>query len=187
MVLRIIVFAVLSAGIAWFSRSSLRVPQSHGFYRFFAWECILALFVLNFRSFGQWFGNPLSLRQLVSWFLLFGCLVPLALGTHLLYRRGRPDTQQRADESLIGIEKTTRLVTSGIYRYIRHPLYSSLLLLAWGVFFKSLSWVGGGLAAGATIFLIVTAKVEETEDLRYFGDPYRIYKQRTKMFIPFLF
>ena len=64
--LRIIVFAVLTAGIAWFSRASLRTPPSHGFYRFFAWECILALFVLNFRNFGQWFGDLFSPHQVVS-------------------------------------------------------------------------------------------------------------------------
>jgi protein-S-isoprenylcysteine O-methyltransferase Ste14 len=50
------------------------------------------------------------------------------------------------------IEKTTILVTTGAYRYIRHPLYSSLLFLAWGIFFKAPSWPGGLLALAATFF-----------------------------------
>ena len=78
-------------------------------------------------------------------------------------------------------------MTSGVFKYIRHPLYCSLLLLAWGAFFKDPSWAGGGLALAATAFLQATAKVEEAENIRYFGAAYRAYMQQTKMFIPFLF
>ena len=77
---KFIVFVVLSAGWAYVSRASLTAPRSHGFYRFFAVECILALLVLNFESFQQWGRDPLSVRQLVSWFLLVASAVPLALG-----------------------------------------------------------------------------------------------------------
>ena len=88
---------------------------------------------------------------------------------------------------MIWIEKTTHLVTNGAFMYIRHPLYSSLLLLAWGVFLKHPSSVGGGVVLGATVFLLATAKVEEAENIRYFGAAYRAYMQTTKMFIPFVF
>ncbi len=44
---KIIAFVVLSLVLVFISRSSLRAPRSHGFYRFFAWEFILALFLLN--------------------------------------------------------------------------------------------------------------------------------------------
>jgi len=185
--LRMIVFAVLSSVLAYVSRASLRSSRSHGFYRFFAWECILALFCLNFVSFRKWFGNPLSVRQLASWLLLIACVIPAVCGVHLLRIHGKPATQRSYDGSLIWIEKTTQLVTTGIFGYIRHPLYSSLLLLAWGVFLKRPSWSSGGLALGATAFLLATAKTEEKENLRYFGAPYREYMQRSKMFIPFVF
>ena len=59
--------------------------------------------------------------------------------------------------------------------------------MAWGVFFKSPSGVGVGLAVLATIFLTATAKVEELENSRYFGAAYGKYMTRTKMFIPFVF
>jgi protein-S-isoprenylcysteine O-methyltransferase Ste14 len=39
----------------------------------------------------------------------------------------------------------------------------------------------------ATLFLLATAKVEESENVRYFGTAYAEYMKRTKMFIPFLF
>lgn len=181
---RLIVFVVLSAGLAYLSRASLRVPRSHGFYRFFAWEFILALVLLNIK---QWFRDPLSIHQLASWFLLASTFIPGVPGIHLLITQGRPETQRRDDVPLIGIEKTTQLVTSGVFKYIRHPLYCSLFLLAWGAFFKDPSWAGGGLALAATVFLLATASVEESENIRYFGAAYRVYMRKTKMFIPFLF
>jgi protein-S-isoprenylcysteine O-methyltransferase Ste14 len=185
--LRLIVFVILSAALAYVSRASLKAPRSHGFFRFFAWECILALFFLNFINFQQWFGNPFSVRQLISWFLLIGCIVPGVYGAHLLRTHGGPDDRRPHDEPLLRFEKTTQLVTVGAFKYIRHPLYSSLLLLAWGVFFKHPSWVGSGVVLGATAFLLATAKVEELESVRYFGVTYQAYRQHTKMFIPFVF
>ena len=88
---------------------------------------------------------------------------------------------------LIGIEKTTELVTTGAYRYIRHPMYSSFLFVAWGVFFKHYSWLSVLMAGITTSFAVMTVKREEAENIRYFGDAYRIYMKRTKMFIPFFF
>ena len=43
------------------------MPRSHGFYRFFAWECIAAIIILNIDG---WFVDPGSWHQLISWFLL---------------------------------------------------------------------------------------------------------------------
>jgi protein-S-isoprenylcysteine O-methyltransferase Ste14 len=104
----------------------------------------------------------------------------------LLHQADKSDSQ-RNDPSLMEFEKTTELVTTGIYRYIRHPLYSSLLFLTWGVFFKQPSWLGLCLAALATFFLTMTAKTEEAENIRFFGAAYQSYMKQSKMFIPFLF
>ena len=52
-------------------------------------------------------------------------------------------------------------MTSGIYRYIRHPLYSSLFLLTWGIFFKAPGWLGLVLALAASAFLVATARADE--------------------------
>ena len=184
--LRLATFIVLSGVLAYVSRASLPVPRSHGFWRFWAWECILGLFFLNFISIRQWFGDPWSVRQMASWTLLFGSIVPAGWGAHALWHHGRRDHRRTDDTPLIGIEKTTRLVTTGAFRHIRHPLYSSLLLLAWGVFLKHPTWGAGALALSASAFLLATAGVEEVENVRYFGDAYRTYMQRTKRFLPFL-
>jgi protein-S-isoprenylcysteine O-methyltransferase Ste14 len=182
-VIKLACFLLGTVGIAFVSRASLAVPGSHGFYRFFAWEAILGLALLNIDI---WFRDPFSWHQLVSWPLLILSGVLAIVGVRLLKQRGAPDAQ-RDDVPLVAFEKTTTLVTTGAYRYIRHPLYSSLLFLAWGIFFKAPSWLGGLLAATATLALVATARVEETENIRFFGQAYREYMKQTRMFIPFLF
>jgi len=180
---KVIVFIAASIGIAWVSRASLRDLRSHGFYRFFAWEAILVLVLLNL---DYWFHAPFSIHQMISWPLLIICTFWVIYGVQSLRMVGKPD-RKRDDPSLIGIEKTTELVTVGAYRYIRHPLYSSLLFLAWGAFFKHPSWVGVCLAVLATFFLTMTAKMEEAENIHFFGVAYQTYMKQTKMFLPFLF
>lgn len=165
------------------SRKSLLHPASHGFFRFFAWEITAVLLYLNL---DQWFQDPFGGRQLVSWLLLMLSLVTLILGATSLKSVGRPRLATD-DPTRIGIEKTTVLVTVGIYRYIRHPLYASVLFLAWGTTLKTITWLSVLLAAAVTALLIATAKVEETEDVRLFGQSYVQYMKKNKMFLPFLF
>jgi protein-S-isoprenylcysteine O-methyltransferase Ste14 len=169
------IFILASAGITWLSRRSLFTPQAHGFFRFFAFEAILALVVLQLE---HWFANPLAYYQVISWILLVVCILPVVLGYTLLHSVGKPQGS---------FENTTRLVQVGVYRFIRHPMYSSLLLLAWGAFFKLPTLAGAGLALGASAFLLATAKVEEGENLRHFGDEYAQYMKTTRRFIPFVF
>ncbi len=183
-VFKLLAFLVSSAGLIYISRASLRVPRSHGFYRFFAWEFIVALLLLNIEV---WFQTPFAWYQLISWFLLLVCLVPLAFGVRSLASHGKPVAQREAEPHLLAFEKTSSLVTSGIYHYIRHPLYSSLLFLTWGIFFKALTWPGLLLALAATLFLIATARADEAECLRFFGPPYQAYMKHSKRFVPFLF
>ena len=181
--MKIAVFLAASAGMAWLSRASLRSFESHGLYRFLTWEAILILALLNI---DVWFLEVLSWHQIVSWLLLVASLLLLIHGIQLLRRVGRPG-EVRNDPSLLAWEKTTELVRVGAYRYIRHPLYSSLLFLAWGVFFKRPSWLGIGLALLATLLLTMAARTEESENIAYFGSAYEDYMNETRMFVPFLF
>ncbi len=176
------VFLVGSAVIVYVSRASLLGPRSHGFYRFFAWETILALTVLNL---DHWFYNPFAWYQLVSWFLLIVSLFLVIHSVRLLKQMGKQNAQ-RDDAPMLEFEKTTSIVTAGVYRYIRHPLYSSLLFLAWGVACKSPGWLNMLLALIATVFLVATARAEEAENIRFFGPAYQEYMQHTRMFIPFV-
>ncbi|MGD0483609.1 MAG: isoprenylcysteine carboxylmethyltransferase family protein [Gemmatimonadales bacterium] len=174
--------AVGAAFVTALSWRSLRQPSSHGFFRFFAFLAILCLIALNLP---RWFERPWSLPQLASWTLLVASLFPAVLGFRLLRRRGRP-TRPDPGSPLMGFENTSALVTSGIYRFIRHPLYASLVYLTWGVALKSVSWLTAGLAVVATGFLVATAKAEEVENLSRFGAAYGEYMARTRLFVPFI-
>jgi len=170
---------ILVVAVSW---RSLRHPGSHGFFRFFAFEAILCLILLNARF---WFHRPFAPLQIVSWPLLaisFGLAVH---GYHLLRHRGQP-SKPESGSHLFPIENTESLVTIGAYRFIRHPLYASLLCVAWGAALKSLTPVSAVLAVAATVSLVATAKSEESENLERFGDAYREYMARTRLFIPFV-
>jgi len=179
----IIAFLIGTAINIWLSWRSLRVPGTHGFYRFFAWEALLALIILNFEPWGQ---DPFSPHQLSSWLLILLSLTLVYLGVWQLKRVGRGG-EERSDTTLYEFEKTTRLVTSGIYAYIRHPMYVSLLVLAWGAFLQAPSTVGSLLAALASLLLWLTALADERECLAYFGTEYADYMRRTRRFIPGLY
>lgn len=181
--IKALVFLLATLGILWVSRASLRDPRSHGFPRFFAWESLLLLFLI---AVDRWFDDPFSPRQLVSWAFLILSLALIYQGVQAFRRQGQIDAR-RADAALVGIEKTTRLVTSGVYHAIRHPFYSSLLFLCWGMLLKNVGWAGVILALLATALLVVTARNEERENLGYFGEEYRAYMGKTKMFIPYIF
>jgi protein-S-isoprenylcysteine O-methyltransferase Ste14 len=180
---RLLIFAVASVYFVTLSRRSLFRPHTHGFYRFFAFEAIAALVLLNYP---RWFNHPFAIRQIFSWTLLLISIWLVLHGTYLLRVVGKP-SRERSDDTLLPFEKTSSLVTTGIYGYIRHPMYASLLFLAWGAFLKHLSWPGLALVLLASLSLYAGARREETECLQHFGDAYREYMTKTKGFIPFLF
>ena len=78
------------------------------------------------------------------------------------------------------------LVTTGPYRYVRHPIYSGVIL----------ALVGTGLAVGlywliaavaVSVYFVYSATVEEHTLAREFPSTYPAYKRSTKMLIPFIF
>ena len=177
-----IVFGIFSIPILLLSRRTLLNPGSHGFYRFFSWECIAWLLVSNYRF---WFANPFSIGHIFSWiFLCFGAYLVIA-GVIWLKKAGKP-AKTRDEEALFEFEKTSKLVDTGIFKYIRHPLYSSLIFLTWGIFLKNVTLPLFIVALASTVFLYLTALFDEKECTAYFGDKYTEYMKRTKRFIPFL-
>ena len=178
-----VVFAIGSIPIVWLSRRSLLRPTTHGFSRFFAFEAIFALIVLNAP---HWFEHAFGAQQLVSWFLLVVSIVLVVWGVILLRRFGR-SRPTAVGSPEFEWENTEALVTTGIYRYIRHPMYSALLFLAWGALLKSVSIITLVLAGVATLAVAATAKAEEVENVARFGNVYRGYMKRTRRFVPFVF
>lgn len=101
-------------------------------------------------------------------------------------KMGKPEPD-RNEETLYQFERTTELIDSGIFRHIRHPLYSSLLFLTWGIFLKNISVELIVVSALSTVFLYLTAIFDEKECIEFFGDKYLEYMKRSKRFIPYIF
>ena len=157
---------------SWFL--SIKHKRYHGISRFFAFESVFILFLLNYRI---WFEDPFSPLHVVSWMLLIFSIYPVTAGFILLKREGKPDNN---------FENTSVLVKSGVYGYIRHPLYLSVVLLGTGIMLKYPGTIQLILGAINMVALFLTALVEEKEMIARFGDEYRQYMKETKMFIPFV-
>jgi protein-S-isoprenylcysteine O-methyltransferase Ste14 len=181
---RLVLFLAGSAAILWLSWRPLRSLRAHGFYRFFAFELLLALILLNVPV---WFRNPLSIRQFASYLLGLASMVLAIEGFRLLRTMGKPSATA-AQGTNLSFENTTALVTTSVYRYIRHPLYASLFALDWCVYLKSpLAVANIALALAASGFLLATAVIEEKENLAQFGADYAAYMKHTRRFVPLLF
>ncbi|MDT8402795.1 MAG: isoprenylcysteine carboxylmethyltransferase family protein [Bacteroidales bacterium] len=177
------IFTALSIPVIIISWRTLFDTRSHGFYRFLSWECILWLFAHNYP---YWFHNPFSVRQIFSWvFLVFSAYVLVAGIVQM--KKGRGSGRVGRQKTLYRFEETSLLVDTGIFRYIRHPLYSSLLFLTWGILLKNITVHMLLISIFSTVFLIITALVDEKECIDYFGEEYRHYMKRTKRFVPFIF
>ena len=175
-------FAISSAflGISW---KPLHNPRCHGFYRFFAFEGILVLVLFNFPF---WFAHPFAPLQILSWSCLFCSILFVVRGLYDLRTAGGSGNRETAPENF-AFENTVHLVRSGIFGYIRHPMYSSLLLLAWGAFLKHTSAVALVVIVFTTFMLTIAARIEERENLAFFGSAYQDYMRVTRKFFPFLY
>jgi protein-S-isoprenylcysteine O-methyltransferase Ste14 len=157
---------------SWFL--SIKYKRYHGITRFFSFESIFILMLFNYKL---WFRNPFSIMQIISWILLFLSIVIAFSGFYILKKRGKPDSN---------FENTTVLITTGIFGYIRHPLYLSLVLLGFGIVLKDAGTKQfvSGLVNLAAIY--ITARIEEEEMISKFGNEYSEYIKKTWMFLPFI-
>ena len=109
--------------------------------------------------------------------LLFACGIALAVWARLHLGRnwGMPMTQRAEPE----------LVTSGPYRFVRHPIYSGLLTAVLGTALVD-NLLGLIVVAVLVAYFYYSGTVEERNLAATFPQAYPEYKSRTKMLIPFL-
>jgi protein-S-isoprenylcysteine O-methyltransferase Ste14 len=124
-----------------------------------------------------------DLQQLISSALMIVSLIYVISAVRTMRKKGKA-SRQRGDETLFGFERITVMIESGIFRHIRHPMYSSLIFLVWGLLLRNIEVALIIIALIATFFCVYAANIEEKENIEYFGERYLRYMQRTKMFIP---
>lgn len=118
------------------------------------------------------------------WFILTGMLQILCLFV-ILY-----GLKQTGIGAFLGLRQaldssappSEALVTGGLYRYVRHPLYTAGLLFIW--LFPVMTCNLLAINIGLSIYVITGAFIEERKLLREFGQAYAEYKKRTPMLIP---
>jgi protein-S-isoprenylcysteine O-methyltransferase Ste14 len=109
--------------------------------------------------------------------ILFVCGLGLAVWARIRLGRnwGMPMTQKDDPE----------LVTSGPYQFVRHPIYSGILLALLGTSLATEVYLL--IAAGVMgAYFIYSASVEEKLMTSLFPNTYPSYRAKTKMLIPFV-
>jgi protein-S-isoprenylcysteine O-methyltransferase Ste14 len=76
------------------------------------------------------------------------------------------------------------LVTTGPYRWVRHPYYLGFLLLVVATFLLTRNWLIGGVGLAVFALLAVRTPTEERKLVDRFGDEYREYMARAGRFLP---
>jgi protein-S-isoprenylcysteine O-methyltransferase Ste14 len=142
---------------------------------------IVVVLVRAGRGHLDWLGIQLWPRTLPTALLgdavAFGGLLLLLWARVILGRNWSGGVQLKQDHELI---------TRGPYRFVRHPIYSGVLLMALG-------WsIWGGHVrdfAGWALWLVllwIKASAEEQLMTQHFGTAYRDYKRRVKALIPYV-
>ena len=86
------------------------------------------------------------------------------------------------------VRETHALVTHGLYRHVRHPMYTAFFMWALAQAFLLPNWIAGpaGLVGFGILFLLRVGR-EEQMMLETFGDEYRDYMNRTARLIPWVY
>jgi protein-S-isoprenylcysteine O-methyltransferase Ste14 len=73
-------------------------------------------------------------------------------------------------------------VTPGLYRLVRHPLYTGFLIAFWATPRMTVSHFV--FALGSTLYILAAVRLEERDLVAVFGDTYRAYQKRVRMLVP---
>ena len=122
-----------------------------------------------------WATGALTVVTLAGWVLLVAALREYDLGRFSglkQIRDHRRGVHEAEDESL---------VTAGLHRFVRHPLYLGAHLILWG---GAGDDFGLATAVWGSVYLFVGARYEERKLLQLYGADYRDYRRRVPALIP---
>ena len=141
-----------------------------------------------------WIGFLVPLIWVVSPVFSFAeySLLPWPLGAGVLCLAGGLWCFYRAHSDLgsywsvtLELREQHRLITEGIYRHVRHPMYAALFLYSIGQALVVPNWVvGPSYFVTFGILFALRIGAEERMMLEAFGDEYAAYRARTKLLVP---
>ncbi len=130
-------------------------------------------------------GFPAALdRPFIAWIAWAGIVPDVA--ALWLFRRSHADLGRNWSISL-ELRDEHALVKSGVYRFIRHPMYTSFFLLGVAQALLLPNWLAGlaGIAGAGVLFVFRVGR-EERMMLESFGEEYRAYMTHTKRLVPWI-
>lgn len=123
-----------------------------------------------------------SFQPILAWLglLVFACSLWLFYRVHQELGRNWSDSLE--------VRQSHTLVTDGLYRYVRHPMYSAFFLWALAQALLLPNWFAGlaGFVGFGTLFFFRVGQ-EERLMLETFGEQYRDYMRRTARIIPMIY
>ncbi|MGD0003333.1 MAG: methyltransferase [Anaerolineaceae bacterium] len=119
-----------------------------------------------------WLALTLAIEGLAALGLLYGVLQTGALQFLGLAQLSAPP----------GSGEPPKLVVSGLYRYVRHPLYLFGLLILW--LLPLMTWNILAFNLGATAYILIGIQFEERKMLKEFGQAYADYQRCVPMLLP---
>jgi protein-S-isoprenylcysteine O-methyltransferase Ste14 len=176
----ILITAVRSMGTAKYRRATVQEDRSS--------TLDTALLALNgvgmlipiLYVFSSWFDfADYSLPAWLSWIgaVLFGAAAALLWGTHQAMGRNWTPT--------LGLREEHKLVTDGVFRFIRHPMYAAHILWALATPLILTNWIAGfSMLVPQLAQYWLRVKAEEGMMLERFGEQYRQYMERTGRLLP---
>jgi methanethiol S-methyltransferase len=169
----------------WFKRAWTRIvpePVERSTYVLFSSVALLLLF-WQWRPMGGvvWSAENQALRLAIyalyffGWLLLLVCTVLIdhfdlfGLRQVWLYLRGREYA-------------SVNFRTPALYRYVRHPLYLSWLIIFWAT--PRMTGAHLVFAMATTAYIFMAIQFEERDLIRFYGDAYRRYREQVPMILP---
>lgn len=84
------------------------------------------------------------------------------------------------------VKPNGKLIAHGPYRFVRHPMYTAILLTCWPLVLGHFSYLKLGFVVGLTLVLIAKLHIEEQYLTKAFA-PYLEYTRTSKKLIPFIY
>lgn len=138
---------------------------------------------------------PLTLAAILPDTHLYAIPLPWSLLTGLLQLAGLAGlvygVAQTGAGRFVGLDtaldegalrRPVPFVDHGLYRWVRHPLYTCSLLFLWLMPVMTCNLLA--LNLGVTAYFIIGSRFEEDKLLNEFGDVYAAYRRRTPAFLP---
>ena len=182
-ILYVVIHSVLAA--SWLKRLVERATGGYFryyriFYSIIASITLILLLVYQFSDYSPYLYRPALLHYLVA--------IPLAAAGFLIMAI----CVKKYFINLSGVDvfikkkSTTVLETTGLHRYVRHPLYSGTLLFIWAllIIFPLVSNLIACLVI--TVYTCIGIRIEEEKLVMEFGEGYRAYAASVPMLIPSL-